>query len=80
MWKECLNVAYSIPLPREEIEKLAFLLAEALVERRNFRDAARLYLDYGNDEVAMEKAVNALTKGYQFTEAIRVVRAFLMQD
>jgi hypothetical protein len=74
MWKDCLNVAYSIPLPAEEIEQLAFNLADKLVERRQFRDAARLYLDYGKDETAMEKAVNALAKSYEFTEAIRVVR------
>jgi len=60
-------------LPSDEIEQLGFKLAEGLLERRNFRDAARLYLDYGKDEGAMEKAVNALAKGYQFTEAFRVV-------
>ena len=71
-------MAYSIPLLPDEIERLAFKLADSLVEHRHFRDAARLYLDYGKDEEVMEKAVNALAKGYQFTEAIRVVRFFLL--
>lgn len=73
MWKECLNVAYSIPLSPEEIEQLAHKLADALFERRQFKFAARLYLDYGRDEASIEKAVTSLAKGYEFTEAIRVV-------
>lgn len=75
MWKECLNVAYSVPLSQDEIELLAYQLADALFEGRQFKSAARLYLDYGRDEVSVEKAVTALAKGYEFTEAIRVVYA-----
>lgn len=75
MWQECLNVAYSIPLAQDEIELLAHNLADALFERRQFKNAARLYLDYGRDEASIEKAVIALAKGYEFTEAIRVVQA-----
>jgi hypothetical protein len=52
---------------------LANQLAEALVERRQYTDAARVYIDYGKEETAIEKAVQALASGYQFTEAIRIV-------
>jgi hypothetical protein len=54
---------------------LAHKLAEALFERRQFKSAARLYLDYGRDEASIEKAVIALAKGYEFMEAIRVVQS-----
>src|SRR5579859_4111689 len=73
LWRECLNAAYSIPMPPNEIVDLANKLAQALIDQRQFAEAARLYIDYGNDDVAVEKAVQALAKGYQFTEAIRVV-------
>jgi len=73
MWREALNTAYSIPIPSEEISQLAYRLADSLLERREFADAAKLYVDYGFDESAVEKAVKALAKGYQFSEAIRVV-------
>ena len=75
MWSECLNIAHSIPLPQTEIADLALKLAESLMERRQFVDAARLYIDYGADDTAIESAVHALVKGYHFTEAIRVVNS-----
>jgi hypothetical protein len=56
-----------------DIVRLAIRLAESLVERRQFVDAAKLYVDYGTDETAIENAVNALAKGYHFTEAMRIV-------
>ena len=73
LWRECLNVAHSIPMPPVEITELANRLADSLVERRQFVDAARVYIDYGNDDEAIGKAVNSLAKGYQFTEAFRIV-------
>jgi hypothetical protein len=73
MWRECLNVAYSFIMPIPEIRQLATRLAESLVEHRQFMEAARLYVDYGTDDNAIEHAINALAKGYHFTEAIRVV-------
>jgi hypothetical protein len=59
-----------------EIAQLAISLAESLVERRQFTEAARLYVDYGRDDAAIKNAVKALAKGYQFTECIRIVRFF----
>lgn len=73
LWRECLNIAYSLPMSTAEIAQLADGLAESLIERRQYVEAARLYIDYGMDDSAIEKAVNALAKGYHFTEAIRVV-------
>lgn len=73
LWRESLNIAYSIPMPTTEITQLADRLAESLVSRREFADAATVYIEYGKDDAAISKAVNALANGYQFTEAIRIV-------
>lgn len=58
-----------------EIAQLAIQLADSLVEHRRFVEAARLYVDYGTDDSAIQNAVNALSTGFHFTEAIRVVTA-----
>jgi elongator complex protein 1 len=79
MWRECLNVGYSIPMAPPDITQLAVRLAESLVEHRQFIDAARLYIDYGTDGTAVESAVKALAKGYHFTEAMRVVMLSLVE-
>lgn len=63
-------------MPPTEIAQLAIQLAGTIADRRQFIDAARLYIDYGTDDVTLQNAVNALAKGYQFTEAIRVVCSF----
>ena len=75
MWGEALNTAYSIPLPPPEIAHLAVQLAESLMERCQFVDAARLYIDYGTNDTALQNALHALFKAYHFTEAIRLVNA-----
>jgi hypothetical protein len=59
-----------------EIAELAIRLAQSLVERRQFTEAARLYVDYGRDDAAIKNAVKALAKGYQFTECMRIVSVF----
>lgn len=73
LWRECLNVAYTIPMSSQDIAQLAIRLADSCVERRQFSEAARLYVDYGKDEAAIKNAVKALAKAYQFTECIRIV-------
>jgi hypothetical protein len=78
LWRESLNIAYSIPKPAAEIAQLADRLAESLVGRREFTDAARVYIEYGKDDDAIAKAVNALASGYQFTEAIRIVNHMIV--
>jgi len=75
VWKECLNVAYSLSMSSHEIGQLADRLANSLLERRQFNDAARLYVDYASDESGIKNAVKALIKGYQFSEAIRIVHS-----
>ena len=73
MWKESLNMAYSLSLSELAMGSLAAQLAQTCLERRQFTDAARLFMDYVTGEDKLDNAVNALVKAYQFTEAIRVV-------
>jgi len=73
MWKESLNMAYSLSLSELAMGSLAAQLAQTCLERRQFTDAARLFMDYATGEDKLDNAVNALVKAYQFTEAIRVV-------
>jgi len=56
-----------------DIGDLASRLADALMVRGEYADAARLYVDYGTGDAAIEKAVKALAKAYQFSEAFRIV-------
>src|SRR5271167_4388462 len=42
LWRECLNVEYSMSMSHGEITCLATRLADSLLERREFVDAARL--------------------------------------
>jgi len=80
MWKEALNMAYSLPLSESEMGDLATRLAQTCLERRQFTDAARLFMEYATGEDKLDNAVNALVKAYQFTEAIRIVSSFLALD
>ncbi|KAK6339082.1 hypothetical protein TWF696_009870 [Orbilia brochopaga] len=70
MWQEALYAASRIPLSLEETKELAGVLADALIESKDFKSAARIYLDYHND---IKEAVSAYCRGSFFEEAMRVV-------
>ncbi|RMY09186.1 hypothetical protein D0868_04380 [Hortaea werneckii] len=70
LWQECLGAAELIPLPEEEMTTLAGDLAAALEEAKNFPAAATVHLEYLHD---LETAATLLCKGYQFSEATRLV-------
>ncbi|KAJ6264307.1 hypothetical protein Dda_0452 [Drechslerella dactyloides] len=70
MWQEALYAASRVPLSPEETTELAGVLADALVESKDFRNAARIYLDYHNDA---KEAVSTYCKGSFFGEAMRVI-------
>ncbi|RMX99264.1 hypothetical protein D0868_09634 [Hortaea werneckii] len=70
LWQECLGAAELIPLPEEEMTTLAGDLAAALEEAKNFPAAATVHLEYLHD---LETAATLLCKGYQFSEATRIV-------
>ncbi|KAK6509993.1 hypothetical protein TWF481_004707 [Arthrobotrys musiformis] len=70
LWQEALYTASRIPLSTEEITELSGILAEALIESRDFKNAATIYLDYQND---VREAVSSYCKGSFFQDAMRVV-------
>ncbi|KAF3936373.1 hypothetical protein ABW19_dt0200343 [Dactylella cylindrospora] len=70
MWQEALYTASRIPLSPQEITELSVVLAEALIESKDYRNAARIYLDYQDD---VREAVTSFCKGSFFDEAMRVI-------
>ncbi|KAK6517272.1 hypothetical protein TWF281_003932 [Arthrobotrys megalospora] len=70
LWQEALYTASRIPLSNEEITELSGILVEALIESKDFKNAATLYLDYRND---IREAVSSYCKGSFFQDAMRVI-------
>ncbi|KAK6336027.1 hypothetical protein TWF730_003399 [Orbilia blumenaviensis] len=70
LWQEALYSASKIPLSNEEITELSGVLADALTESKDFKNAATLYLDYQND---VREAVSSYCKGSFFQDAMRVI-------
>ncbi|RVD81191.1 uncharacterized protein DFL_009065 [Arthrobotrys flagrans] len=70
LWQEALYTASRIPLSNEEITELSGILADALTESKDFKNAATLYLDYRND---VREAVSSYCKGSFFQDAMRVI-------
>ncbi|KAF3123418.1 hypothetical protein TWF703_000894 [Orbilia oligospora] len=70
LWQEALYAASRIPLSNEEITELSGILADALTEGRDFKNAATLFLDYRND---VREAVSCYCRGSFFQDAMRVI-------
>ncbi|EPS37147.1 hypothetical protein H072_9211 [Dactylellina haptotyla CBS 200.50] len=70
MWQEALYAGGRIPLSDEEIVELSGVLAESLAENKDFRNSARIHLDYRND---VKEAVSNYCKGSFFEEGMRVI-------
>ena len=70
LWQECLSAANLIPLATSSINSLARALADSLVELKDHRSAATIYLDYLHD---VEAAARLFCKGYLYADAMRVL-------
>ncbi|KAK6499216.1 hypothetical protein TWF506_003844 [Arthrobotrys conoides] len=70
LWQEALYTASRIPLSNEEITELSGILADALTESKDFKNAATLFLDYRDD---VREAVSSYCKGSLFQDAMRVI-------
>jgi elongator complex protein 1 len=70
MWREALSCANLLSLPEEEVASLARDLADALIESKDFRNAATIYLDYIGD---LETAAQLFCKAYMFSESSRII-------
>ena len=70
LWRESLSSASLIPLLSSEIINLAHLLADGLVESKDFFAAATIHLDYLQDT---EAAGRLFCRGAWYAEAIRII-------
>lgn len=75
-WQELFDIACQERLSDEELLRLAQQVASGLQGRGRFTEAARVYLDYGGNDVC--SAVVALCEGGEFAEALRIVSLCLL--
>ncbi|CAE6477418.1 hypothetical protein ACGC1H_007622 [Rhizoctonia solani] len=70
MWKELFSLALETGVPDQDLTDMGLRVAESLVSHARYSEAARVYLDYGQD---IPSAVSALTRGNDLSEAFRVI-------
>ncbi|GAA5889329.1 hypothetical protein JCM6882_000709 [Rhodosporidiobolus microsporus] len=76
-WQELFTLALSAGVVQEEIKEMAVDVAENLVGKRRYAEAARVLLEYGQD---VESAVQALCEGNLYSEAIRLISLHSRSD
>jgi len=70
LWREALSSATLAGIAANELEALAFSLAEEFTESKDYRSASTITLDYLSD---LSSAARLLCRGCYFAEAIRIV-------
>ncbi|KND02563.1 Elongator subunit IKI3 [Spizellomyces punctatus DAOM BR117] len=68
MWQQTFAIATNLGLPEAEITGMACDMSEEMIRRLQYRDAARILLDYAKKPL---EAVNVLVKGSLWSEASR---------
>ena len=70
LWQESLACAAMVPHEPAQMRPLATSIADSLIELKQYSAAATITLDYLDD---VEASVQLHCRGYQFSEAIRIV-------
>ncbi|KAJ1302839.1 hypothetical protein OPQ81_003142 [Rhizoctonia solani] len=70
MWKELFSLAFDTGVNGQDLIDMGLRVAEDLTLHARYSEAARVYLDYGQD---IPSAVSALARGNDISEAFRVV-------
>ncbi|CAE6502632.1 unnamed protein product [Rhizoctonia solani] len=70
MWKELFSLAQDAGVAEQDLIDMGLRVAENLVSHARYSEAARVYIDYGQD---IPSAVSALTRGNDLSEAFRMV-------
>ncbi|TFK25707.1 pol II transcription elongation factor [Coprinopsis marcescibilis] len=68
-WQELFDLALEIGSKKEDLETMAYRVAEDLSSKKRYLEAGRVLLDYGQD---IKEAVSYLCQGNDFSEARRV--------
>ncbi|EPQ55375.1 IkappaB kinase complex, IKAP component [Gloeophyllum trabeum ATCC 11539] len=69
-WQELFDLAVSSDIPQDELANMAWRVAEGLMSRKRFADAATVLIDYAKD---FRQAIIALVEGNLFSEARRII-------
>ncbi|EPY54265.1 elongator subunit Iki3 [Schizosaccharomyces cryophilus OY26] len=72
MWRECMSILQFSSASDSKVEEIANDLANLCLEKRDYVDAANIYLIYLSN---MKEAIVNMCKGTQYSEAIRLARA-----
>ncbi|TFK65584.1 IkappaB kinase complex, IKAP component [Pluteus cervinus] len=70
-WREMFNIALDVDVSKEDVEAMAYRIADDLISKKRFAEAARVYLDYVKN---VRQAVISLVEGNLFSEARRVAK------
>ncbi|KAI0919135.1 hypothetical protein AcV5_002129 [Taiwanofungus camphoratus] len=69
-WQELFELALQVNVSGEDLESMAYRVAEDLSSKKRFMDAVRVLLDYAHN---VEEATRVLVEGNHFSEARRVI-------
>ncbi|EJD08171.1 IkappaB kinase complex, IKAP component [Fomitiporia mediterranea MF3/22] len=70
LWREALELAIRVGTDETSLNELAHRLADELLSKKKFEEAARLLLDHAKN---LRLCINALVQGNMFSEARRIV-------
>ncbi|GAA6031547.1 hypothetical protein JCM8097_006514 [Rhodosporidiobolus ruineniae] len=76
-WQELFTLAVASGKKKEEVREMAVEVAESLVGKRRYAEAARVLLEYGED---VEASVQALCDGNLYAEAVRLTALHSRSD
>ncbi|EPX74371.1 elongator subunit Iki3 [Schizosaccharomyces octosporus yFS286] len=71
MWRECMSILQFSSTSDSKVEEIADNLANLCLEKRDYVDAAYIYLLYLSN---VKEAIINMCKGTQYSEAIRLAR------
>ncbi|KAL4071351.1 IKI3 family-domain-containing protein [Scleroderma yunnanense] len=69
-WQELFELSSKQALPEDEVKDMGYRIAEELLSKKRFSEAARVFIDYARDDT---QAVVALVQGNEFSEARRII-------
>ncbi|EGO00816.1 hypothetical protein SERLA73DRAFT_50627 [Serpula lacrymans var. lacrymans S7.3] len=76
-WQELFELASREKVQEDELQGMAYRVAEELTSKKRHAEAARVLLDYSKD---VRQAVIALVNGNEFSEARRIITVHSMPE
>ncbi|KAF8661467.1 hypothetical protein AX16_001304 [Volvariella volvacea WC 439] len=70
-WQELFDLAAELQTSAEDVDAMAYRVADDLISKKRYTEAATVFLDYAKN---VRQAIIALVDGNAFSEARRIVR------